>query len=59
LYFFIPEIIYSVQTYDVYVNVIFNACLCLHVDIPPYSWGYTPETTGVGHITEVIYIHNV
>lgn len=26
-------------------------------DIPPYSWGCTPETTGIGHITRVhIYI---
>lgn len=26
-------------------------------DIPPYSWGYIPETSGIGHITEVtLYI---
>ena len=31
LYFLILEIIYSIHTYGVYVNVIFNACLCLCV----------------------------
>jgi len=28
-------------------------------DIPPYLWGCTPETTGIGNIIEVTYIHNV